>query len=68
MVLELLWRVKLYLPLLELLKLVRCGRAYGGLRPLQVECVHDSSHLASWVIIFCLGALRHGWTCIHSLV
>ena len=67
MVLELLWCVKLDLPLLELLKLVRCGRAYGGLRPLQVECVHDSSHLASCVI-FRLGALRHRWTCIHSLV
>lgn len=37
MVLELLWRIKLDLPLLELLKLVRCGRANGGLLPLQVE-------------------------------
>ena len=65
MVLDLLWRVKLDLPLLELLKFVRCGRTYRGLRPLQVESVHDSSHRAS-VVIFRLAALRHRWTCVHS--
>ena len=64
MILDLLWRVKLDLPLLELLELVRSGRTYRGLRPFQIESVHQTTHQTS----FCLGGPLSTWTRIHSRV